>query len=83
MTDEAKTEEVAQDTPAKKIKVLQTPDEKKAASTELQGKSTVGKKKIRNFTQADIAAEIKRLEKGNHFQSRYYRQLKAKAAKVA
>ena len=50
-----------------------------AASKELQGKKATTKKKVRCYTKEEALAEIKRLEKAGHQNSKYYATVKRRA----
>ena len=65
---------MSEETKEERIKRLQE------ANKEAQGKKETSKKKIRYYTATEIVDEMKRLERGNHQQSKYYQQLVSRVA---
>lgn len=62
-----------------KSKAFKSPDEVNAEHKELQGKKATEKKKIKAYSKADCLAELKRLEKGGHEHSVYYKDVHKRA----
>ena len=58
----------------------ETPETKKEAHKELQGKKKTSKKKVKNYTHAECSSEIGRLERANHQQSKYYKTVDRRMA---
>jgi len=54
----------------------ETPETKREAHKELQGKKSTSKKKVKNYTHAECSSELGRLERANHQQSKYYQTVK-------
>ena len=65
---------------------LITPEQiavKLAENKKLQGERKTAKKKINRFNNEECMEEIHRLKRGNHQQSKYYKQVQKKSRKFS
>ena len=73
------TEEITEVVETEVVTKELTPEEKKNAHKEKQGEKTTEKKKVKFYTAEECKAELSRLSKTNHQDSKYYEEVRKRA----